>query len=280
MAKYDGILLCSDLDGTLAGDDNLISKENAEAITYFKENGGLFTLATGRSAPYLTRHDAIFSRSGIDFLPNVPVITHNGASVFDYDKNEYIYSLPLPGDDIERILLEKACEDDNIECIFLSGAGERAQNIIEKTNSDNFREIVLDEYDHGNATWYKMVFCTREEEYAKKIRDELREYFEKSGRYTVNRTWGVGVEVLKHDATKGIAVRWLQNYLGKRVNKLICVGDFENDVPMIMEADLGVAVGNASEELKACADVIGVKNSEHALKYVIELLDTYFDLDA
>ena len=49
MGRFDGILLCSDYDGTLAGPDGKVSPENAQAIRYFTENGGLFTQATSRS---------------------------------------------------------------------------------------------------------------------------------------------------------------------------------------------------------------------------------------
>ena len=52
MKKYDGILLCSDLDGTLSNSDGKISNENLEAIDYFCKNGGHFTLCTGRNPEF------------------------------------------------------------------------------------------------------------------------------------------------------------------------------------------------------------------------------------
>ena len=48
MKKFDGILFCTDLDGTLLESDHKISKENIEAIRYFQSEGGLFTFLTGR----------------------------------------------------------------------------------------------------------------------------------------------------------------------------------------------------------------------------------------
>ena len=44
MARYDNILLCSDLDGTLRNSKGEISEENIQAIKYFCDNGGLLTL--------------------------------------------------------------------------------------------------------------------------------------------------------------------------------------------------------------------------------------------
>ena len=47
MGKFDGILLCSDWDGTLSDSGN-IPKANIDAIRYFQREGGLFTFASGR----------------------------------------------------------------------------------------------------------------------------------------------------------------------------------------------------------------------------------------
>ena len=48
MGKFSGILLCTDLDGTLYRNDKTVSDENLDAIEYFKNKGGLFTFITGR----------------------------------------------------------------------------------------------------------------------------------------------------------------------------------------------------------------------------------------
>ena len=49
MKIFEGKMILTDLDGTYLYDDHHISRENREAAAYFMENGGLFTVATGRS---------------------------------------------------------------------------------------------------------------------------------------------------------------------------------------------------------------------------------------
>ena len=49
MAKFDGVLLASDMDYTLLNSKGELSPESRKSISYFMENGGLFTIATGRS---------------------------------------------------------------------------------------------------------------------------------------------------------------------------------------------------------------------------------------
>lgn len=48
MNKFKGLLFCTDLDGTLYSSRHTVSKQNLEAIEYFKSEGGLFTFVTGR----------------------------------------------------------------------------------------------------------------------------------------------------------------------------------------------------------------------------------------
>ena len=83
MGKFDGILIATDLDGTLVADGK-VSKENAEAIRYFQSEGGLFTLATGR---YISHIKENFGNI-IDF--NICVLTVNGTVLYDVEKNEKI----------------------------------------------------------------------------------------------------------------------------------------------------------------------------------------------
>ena len=50
MGKFDGILICSDIDGTILENSTFgsIFEKNAEAVKYFTDNGGRFTFITGR----------------------------------------------------------------------------------------------------------------------------------------------------------------------------------------------------------------------------------------
>ena len=74
--KFQSILIASDMDGTFLCEDGRVSPRNAERLAYFKENGGSFTFATGRSVSQLLQ--AIPDAAE---LCNVPVVTCNGASL-------------------------------------------------------------------------------------------------------------------------------------------------------------------------------------------------------
>lgn len=76
MGRFDGVLICTDLDGTLLKNDKTISCENIEAIEYFKREGGYFTFVTGRM-PFFVSYvlDTI--------KPNAPFGCVNGAGLYD-----------------------------------------------------------------------------------------------------------------------------------------------------------------------------------------------------
>ena len=73
MGKFDGILLCTDFDGTLAIKEQ-VSQENCDAIRYFQENGGKFTILSGRHPFFLKEHLE-------GFTVNAPLVGYNGAYI-------------------------------------------------------------------------------------------------------------------------------------------------------------------------------------------------------
>ena len=95
--KFEGILLCSDIDGTLFYydpelKDGYVPENVCRAIRYFQENGGRFTLATGRfplyAATALTQY----------VTPNAPLITLNGAVIYDAENEKILFSAPIIDD--------------------------------------------------------------------------------------------------------------------------------------------------------------------------------------
>ena len=88
MKKFDGILFCTDVDGTLLRSDGTLSEENIKAIEYFKSEGGIFTFITGRMPFFAGRiYNAI--------KPNAPFGCVNGGAIYDHIKQEYVWTYPM-----------------------------------------------------------------------------------------------------------------------------------------------------------------------------------------
>ena len=85
---FDDILLTVDYDRTLTAPDSTIPQRNLEAIRYFMENGGHFTVNTGRSLP--------MTNCFRDIVPvNAPLLLYNGSAAYDMDAGELINCKPL-----------------------------------------------------------------------------------------------------------------------------------------------------------------------------------------
>ena len=79
------------------------------------------------------------------------------------------------------------------------------------------------------------------------------------------------MEILSIPGSKGEATLKVKKLTG--AHTLITVGDYENDIPMIVSADIGYAVGNAVDGLKHVADRVTVNQEECALAQIIKDLD-------
>jgi hypothetical protein len=96
---------------------------------------------------------------------------------------------------------------------------------------------------------------------------ELYVHVLRSPRYT-----GFMCEIAPHGVSKWTAVRRLADQLGVRTEEICAAGDDVNDIPMIEAAGLGVAMGNALDEVKAAADRIAPSHDEDGLVRVVDWL--------
>ena len=78
------------------------------------------------------------------------------------------------------------------------------------------------------------------------------------------------VELLPKFVDKGTAVEKLTKHLDIPKNKVICVGDSYNDLPMLRFAGMGIAMGNAQSEVKETADFVTLSNDEDGVACVIK----------
>lgn len=252
MGIFDGFVICSDLDGTFWGQGAEV--ENQKAVEYFIENGGRFCFATGRTVEFM-RPKPFFS------VINAPTCLFNGAVVYDYSE--------------EKILRETRLSYTVRE--FLNNVSDKM---------DGFRKFILYRNIHDSGTQYTALEDITEDDldcYSIKLLCS----FETSERTLefknaclkmpffkdnfIARSWSGGVEFNAINGTKGAALDFIKNHCNAHTS--IGIGDYENDLTLVQHADIGVAVGNAVDELKSCADWEVVHYSECAIKDLIGRLE-------
>jgi len=265
MGKFDGILLCTDLDGTFLNEAKA-SAENCEAIRYFQDNGGLFTVATGR-AP-------VFVRNFENYTPNAPLIVSNGTQICDHVTGKTIRYLQMPEyttDIIDELYNAGLLTDVFVYDLHDGGThiktdDHRAWNSETGTTPGKWLSKVP-------RPWVKILLqqATPEKNSA------LKEYIENRwpGMFETDRSYSVGLELHAPGSGKGACIDILREMLPE-IRLVVGAGDYENDISLIKHADIGYAVGNALEEVRAAADRVTVDCTQHAIARIIEDIEREF----
>ncbi|MBQ7075819.1 MAG: HAD family hydrolase [Clostridia bacterium] len=263
MGKFDGVLICTDLDGTLLKNDKTISGENIKAIEYFKEQGGYFTFVTGRMPFYVSYIvDAV--------KPNAPFGCINGGGIYDHIKGEYVWKSALPENVSELIKhIDENFDDVGIQVhtfykTCFCRENETMKRFRNLTGVENFRC----HYNDIKEPKGKILFGNEKEETILKIEKELKSH-PLADNFTFVRSSRSLYEILPKGIGKGTAVTKICDYLGLDVKKSIAIGDYNNDISMFCAAGTGIAVSNACDEALAAADFVTVSNEEHAIAKVI-----------
>ena len=254
MGKFDGYLICSDFDGTIYIDSQ-VSNKNIEAIKYFQSEGGRFTFASGRNYEMFTEGAASV------ITPNAPILSYNGAVIISIDGKEIYYQGLVTKDEMFRAF-EAYDHCKTIKCFHVNTLGNSGVYTFDENDSPKARREFIDSF---TAPFVKMIAvmhddCT-DETYA-----EVKKIF--SSEFNITRSWKFGIEFNSLSDSKGRAARWLKEKLG--CHTLICVGDYDNDIDMVEAADIGYAVANATDNLKAVADRGTVHCRESAIAKIIE----------
>ncbi len=256
MGKFDGYLICSDFDGTLYVNQQ-ISKENIEAIEYFQSEGGYFTFASGRN------YEMFISEPANIITPNAPILSYNGSVIISLDGKTVFYKGAISK---EQALEVFALYDDGIaiKCFDINTLERSARYTFDENDSPEARERFLDDL---GAPFVKMLARMQNEGTDETYAETKKRL---SDRFNITRSWKYGIEVNDINDSKGRAARWLKNELG--CHTLVCVGDYDNDIDMVAAADIGYAVGDATDSLKAVADRVTVDAKDHAIAEIISEL--------
>ena len=266
MGKYDGWLIVSDMDGTLLTPDKKISEENINAIKYFTENGGLFTIATGRTS------DAV--RPYMDIINvNAPAILNNGAELYDFSLDKSLYAKCIEEERKEIIrrfhgeISEPGIEvftDKNIVYIYRTSSETKR---YEKRNM----HVTYDMPESAWAENWIKVLIIGEKELLDRIEPIYRAVYDKN--YSV-RSGAKYLDIVANGVSKGMALKMLASQFGIEHKHIIAVGDNMNDISMLYAAGTGIAVANAETAVKRAADIISGDNNTPVVKFAIdEIID-------
>ena len=263
MGKFDGILICTDLDGTLLRNDKSVSAENREAIDYFQREGGVFTFVTGRMPFYSAEAYRLAH-------PNAPFGCINGGGVYDFEAQRYIWRQEI---DARVVELMRTIDTALPNVGIVASTFENTYFCKENSATVSFRarthlpELTCD-YREIREPMAKVIFATDCETELMQVESILRVH-PRADHFNMLRSERTFFEVLPSGIDKGVAITQLAEYLGIPLAHTVALGDYDNDIAMLRAAGLGLAVANSCQAALDAADAVTVSNEEHAVARVI-----------
>ena len=262
-------LLVLDIDGTLVDKNGVISAEDRNALAKVSDLGLPVALSTGRVA---TACSEIISQLSLDSCH----IFFDGALISDPNRGEEIYVQP-----IEKMLVNLAVEFAHLNGINLEFYSVDHYFVGRETWASDIRR----DFYHTPPAVVDISKLWQQERIIKgvltlrspqeKARAELLYLrFKDSLSFSLTKTPAFPkvdfINVLAPGVSKGRALSALASHLGISLTEIMAIGDGPNDISLLSLAGLAVAMGGASDELKAVADYVTLDVDHNGLAEAIK----------
>lgn len=239
--KHKYRLLALDMDGTLLRDDHEVSDETRKWIKEAVRQGIHVCLSTGRSFK-----DAYPYAKQLELT--TPMVTVNGGEVWR-----------APYELHRRALLDSKLVEEMQALAMETGSWYWAYTVEQLFNSENWTD------DVANQEWLKFGYTTKDHEMRHNILMRLQEM----GGLEITNSSPDNLEINPQGVNKATGIRQVCELLGIQMSEVVAVGDSLNDLAVIQQAGLGVAMGNAQQTVKDEADIIVSSNNENGIVDVI-----------
>lgn len=263
-------LLVLDIDGTISGRTNQVSKPVQQAIQAVLAKGIPVALATGRMYCSAMRfHRCINSP--------LPLIVYNGAWIQDPLTQERYQHLPVPSQFARQLLddLEQPewCDrlgihfylDDRlyVRQVTALTEGYARRSGIEAIAVGDLRSL-LDRHPT------KVLALSKEASLVRDLLHHLQKRYNPDELYLTQST-ATFLEATHPNANKGAATRYLaEQILGLDANEVMAIGDNFNDALMLQYAGIGVAMGDAPIAVRELADWVAPGVEEDGVAVAIK----------
>jgi len=255
-------LIAMDLDGTLLNSKMAVSPENAQAIAQAGKKGLKVVIATGRPPVGTRQAQTGLGHHHLDYL-----ITYNGALTENVRTGETIALHTVRvADYLDVADFAHSC---GLFCYCFTRTSCLTPAWHDTPASEgkiNGIDVLLTDFAAlPPATPLVKIMVTGDP--AELDRCRLALPADWAGRFVIARSAPILLEFMHPQASKGQAVQTLAERLGIRREEIICFGDSGNDIDMIRYAGLGVAMANATAEIRQSADFITLTCDDHGVAH-------------
>ncbi len=270
-------LVALDLDGTLFDNSSRISERNLTTIRSITDKGIHVVISTGR--PFEGIPFDQIKGTGINYA-----ITANGSGIYEISTGKCLYENAMDEELVTPILNFLLTRDIHMDA-FIGGKGytpvqcvETAQKltvpssiknyiITTRTRLDNILQFIHEnqlKVQKMTLNFYPAADGTLID------RETVRKFLVSNPSITTVCGGYNNLEFTRADANKGVGLRKLAEILGVNPDATMAIGDTENDLAIIEAAGIGVAMGNATDAVKARADYVTTTNTKDGVAAAIE----------
>ena len=288
-------LVAIDLDGTMLNQYGIITEKTKKAISKAQEKGVEVMIASGRAITSVKR----FSK---EINSNKYFISGNGAITYDIKNNKILYENILSK--TKELKIIKICEENSIYYNVYTENGIIAKNLSyntlyyykdnltkpdENRTHINIVENVYDYFEQREEKILKIMICDEHKTVFNSIVRKLKELSEievlevshMSRKIIKQGTDEIALEyfyteVSAKDVDKWNALEEIIGLMNISKEEVVTIGDNANDLKMITNAGLGVAMGESAPYVKQSADIIAPTNDEDGVAII---LNKIFDLN-
>ena len=265
MGKFDGVLLVSDYDDTFLGSNHQVAPRNYTALNYFQSQGGRFTIATGRAHRTFAPH--------VHLAPvNAPVVLSNGSALYDFQEDTLLLQTFLPDtamDDLKAVLTQfpsLGAEFYYGEDIFVHNPNYITDVHMRKVGT----EYTICPLDDIPTPWSKVILQQEHDLQLQVQKWFLSRFGHAYEAIFSNRYY---LEVTRKGSTKGGMVDEMVRRLGLDPKHVYCVGDNQNDIPMLARSAIPFAPSNCAQEVRDSGARILCHSNEGVIGDIVEILD-------
>ena len=256
-------LIALDLDGTLLNEEKRIPLQTVEMIKKVMSKGVIVTLVSARPVCSMIPYA---KQLGLQ----APLISLSGAYITDMKQEKILLRKPM--DLVKFREMVSIFEDENFyikvyyeEQVVVEQA---TQETIEYSRIFGVPHIAVGSKELRNLQQPPLrVFLFNESSDIQEASKKLKGW---SDYFNVIRDTDHGLEVVEKTVSKGAALKVVCQKFNIPLSNVMAIGNEGSDIAMIRQAGLGIAMGNACEELKQCATYVTKTNTECGVGYAIE----------
>ena len=262
-------LIALDLDGTLNNDEKQITPRTQQALMEVQRRGVRLALASARPSPGLFKERDILRMQDYGGI----LMSYNGGRITDAASGRVLFESAMERDTARQLLRQleglpvTPILDDGVRFYVTDRKGYMVE--YECWNNRMECEEVDDLADFLPFDPVKILMSVQPEQ-LKAVQERIAALL--PGALAVVPSAAFYLEIMPRTIHKGQGIREVCRVLGLGTEQVVAFGDAENDIPMLRQAGVGVAMGNAAPAVRAAADRVTRTNNEDGIAVALEEL--------